>query len=186
MEKNPETWVGQAVSPDSVQATVNELNKVGNEADDLQKLVSSKLAEARKLTKAAQKEADNITSLTIGLEEGNPVKLIEYGISPRKEKMIKPSPTAAHYIEIIDDIDKEGFNVSTNADPDASIYEWQKGASNDPSITNTIPEMKFFKATKKSSFVDDNVVKGVRYFYRVRATNTAGAGAWSEAVSRVQ
>ncbi|MCL5028927.1 MAG: hypothetical protein M1480_07895, partial [Bacteroidetes bacterium] len=41
---------------------------------------------------------------------------------------------------------------------------------------DVVPEMKFFKATKKAAFVDDDVVKGVRYFYRVRATNTAGAG----------
>jgi hypothetical protein len=50
----------------------------------------------------------------------------------------------------------------------------------------TIPELKNFKTTKKTSFVDDEVAKGVRIFYRVRAADTNGVGLWSEAVSRVQ
>lgn len=186
MEKNPETWVGQTITSAAVQAKADELDKIGKEVDDLQRLISSKLAEARNLTKSAQREADNITSIAIGLENSDPAKLAGYGINLRKEKMTKPAPTTAHHIDIIDDTDKEGFNVSTNSDPDASIYEWQKGISADASTIDTIPEMKFFKATKKSSFVDNDVVKGIRYFYRVRATNSAGVGPWSEAVSKVQ
>jgi hypothetical protein len=41
-------------------------------------------------------------------------------------------------------------------------------------------------AIKKTSFIDDEVAKGIRIFYRVRAANTNGVGPWSEAVSRVQ
>jgi hypothetical protein len=40
--------------------------------------------------------------------------------------------------------------------------------------------------TKKTSFVDDDVPKGTRIFYRVRAANTKGVDPWSEAVSMVQ
>ena len=54
------------------------------------------------------------------------------------------------------------------------------------SDANTIQNMKNFKTTKKTSFVDDEVPKGVRVFYRVRAANTNGVGPWSEAVSKVQ
>ena len=46
--------------------------------------------------------------------------------------------------------------------------------------------MKLYKTTTKTPFVDDDVFKGVRYFYKVRAINAAGEGPWSEAVSRVQ
>jgi len=45
--------------------------------------------------------------------------------------------------------------------------------------------MKNFKTTKKTSFVDDEVAKGTRIFYRVRAANANDRDAWSEAVSRV-
>ena len=85
-----------------------------------------------------------------------------------------------------DDTDGEGFIVSTQFDANADFYEWQKGFGSSPSDTNTIPELKNFKTTKKTNFVDDEVPKGVRVFYRVRAANTNGVGPWSEAVSRVQ
>lgn len=85
-----------------------------------------------------------------------------------------------------DDTDGEGFIVSTQFDANADFYEWQKGFGSNPSETKTIPELKNFKTTKKTNFVDDEVPKGVRVFYRVRAANTNGVGPWSEAVSRVQ
>ncbi len=186
MENNSNRWTGQTITPAAVQAKADELDKVGKEVDDLQRLISLKLSEARNLTKSAKRQADSITYIAIGLEDGDPAKLGGYGINLRKEKITKPVPSAAHNIEITDDTDKEGFNVSTNSDPDASIYEWQKGIAADPSRIDAIPEMEYFKATKKSTFVDDDVVKGVRYFYRVRATNSSGVGPWSEAVSKVQ
>ena len=39
---------------------------------------------------------------------------------------------------------------------------------------------------RKLSFVDDDVEKGTRYFYRFRGLNSNGSGEWSEPVSRVQ
>ena len=74
----------------------------------------------------------------------------------------------------------------TAKDPVAINYEWQKGQGLDPKDMHTIPDMVFFKFTTKIKFVDDNVTKGVRYFYRVRALNRNGQGPWSEPVSRVQ
>lgn len=44
--------------------------------------------------------------------------------------------------------------------------------------------MKNFESTKKTSFVDDEVPKGVRVFYRVRAANTNGVGLWSEPLAK--
>jgi len=43
-----------------------------------------------------------------------------------------------------------------------------------------------YKTTTKTTFVDDDVAKAIRYFYRVRAANASGFGPWSEIVSRVQ
>ncbi len=186
MEKNLSKWAGQTNTPVTVQATLDGLDKIGKEVDDLERLLSSKLADARRLTAAAKKEADNITKIAIGLEEGSPAQLAQYGIALKKAGAPKPAPAMLHHITIEDDTDKEGFKISTNFDPEASIYEWLKGSSSDPSNTNDIPELKFFKATKKTSFIDDDIVKGTRYFYRVRVTNTAGAGPWSETVSKVQ
>ena len=186
IEKNPTTWANQTVAPDKILTIVDGLNKVGKEADDLQAALSAKLAEARRLQAEGEKEADSIESLAIGLEKGSPEKLIEYGISVKKSPSKKTNPTTVLHPSLKDDTDGEGFIVTTTYDSAADMYEWEKGTGADASKTDVVPEMKFFKATKKTSFVDDDVVKGVRYFYRVRATNTAGAGPWSEAVSRVQ
>ncbi len=186
IEKNPATWTNQAVTPEKIQTMVDGLNTVGKEIEDLQSQVSSKLAEARRLQNEAEKEAASIESLAIGLEKNNPDKLNEYEISLKKSPSKKSIPTATLHPSLKDDTDGEGYIVSTTFDSTAAIYEWEKGTAADASKTDLVPEMKFFKATKKAVFVDDDVVKGVRYFYRVRATNAAGAGPWSEAVSRVQ
>ncbi len=187
IEKNPDRWSGQSTTPAAIQTIVDGLNKVDKEADDAQNLAISKHSEARSLTAAAELEADSISNLAIGLEKGSPEKLSnDYGINVKKSFSPKPVPTVGHLVTLKDDVDGEGFVVSTNVDPDASMYEWQKGPAADPLKTDIIPELRFFKATKKSYFVDDDVIKGVRYFYRVRATNSAGAGAWSEPVSSVQ
>ena len=74
----------------------------------------------------------------------------------------------------------------TAKDDVADSYEWQKGQGTDPKDTSTIPPMSFFKQTSKTVFIDDEVLKGIRYFYRVRAVNRNGQGPWSEPVSRVQ
>jgi hypothetical protein len=97
-----------------------------------------------------------------------------------------PAPTKILIPKLEDDTDGEGFIVSTQTDPHADYYEWQKGTGTNAADANTIPELKNFKTTKKISFVDDEVVKGVRTFYRVRAANTNCVGPWSEAVGRVQ
>ena len=88
---------------------------------------------------------------------------------------------------IVDDLDGEGFILERDSLSDADNYEWQKAAGEDAAVTN-IDESQFghFKISRKKTFVDDNVKKGVRYFYRFRGFNPAGNGPWSEPVSRVQ
>ena len=135
----------------------------------------------------ALKLSEQVTNLAYGIYANNPDKLAEYGIKPRKEHSKVPPPTSILAIEISDDTDGEGFILNLTAkDPVADNYEWQKGQGVDPKDMHTIPDMSFFKFTTKIQFVDDNVTKGVRYFYRVRALNRNGQGPWSEPVSRVQ
>jgi len=130
---------------------------------------------------------DQAVNLAYGIYANTPDKLAEYGIKQRKDKSKIPPPTAILAIEISDDTDGEGFILLLTAkDPVSDNYEWQKGQGLDPKDMHTIPDMTFFKFTTKMQFVDDNVTKGVRYFYRVRALNRNGQGPWSEPVSRVQ
>jgi hypothetical protein len=96
-------------------------------------------------------------------------------------------PTMPLTVVIKDDTDGEGFILSLQAvDPLAKSYLWEKGVSTNPSDLQTIPVMHFHKLTTRSTFVDDDVVKGSRYWYRVRAANCKGEGPWSEPTSKVQ
>ena len=184
--KNPDVWKDREETPEAIQNHIDAVQKVGGELDDLNEQLALKTAEARKLQKEETRYADDFENLAIGLEKSNPDKLMLYNIELRKSLTKKSIPTDILHPKLADDTDGVGYIVSTNSDANANQYEWQKGVAADPSKTDVIPEMKFFKTTIKTSFVDDDVAKGVRYCYRVRAVNSAGEGPWSEAVSRVQ
>jgi len=186
MEKNPTKWATQTITPAQVQTTIDDLETISKDDSSLKEQVTANQAKAHTAQTAAEKLADIIESIAVGLEEGNQDNLNSYGIKLRKIPSKKAAPSTSLHPALADDTDGEGFIVSTTYDSDADLYEWLKGVSPDPTKLDTIPEMKFFKTTKKTTFVDDEVAKGVRVFYKVRAVNSAGNGPWSEAVSRVQ
>ena len=186
VSKNPEIWKDREETPESIQTHIDKIQKTGDEMDEIEEQLTAKRAEARNLQKTETKYADDLENLAIGLEKSSQEKLNLYGIELKKSPAPKPAPLTKLHPKIEDDTDGVGFILTTNSDPNASQYEWQKGIAADPSKTDVIPEMKFFKTTIKLSFVDDDVQKGVRVFYRVRAINSTGEGPWSEAVSRVQ
>jgi hypothetical protein len=186
MEKNPVLWTDQTVMVQNVNETISGIEAKSAEVENAKQVQALKLSEARDLSGAANKLADKIENLANGFHAESSDKLLEYGIKPKKAKEQKPVPSKVLIPVIEDDTDEEGFVVSTQADANADFYEWQKGTGANAADKNTIPEMKNFKTTKKTSFVDDEVAKGIRIFYRVRAANTNGVGPWSEAVSRVQ
>jgi len=184
---NAADWTNQPVTLAQITALKTDLTNCGTAIDTAEATALgarhaglTKNAEALKIYNQAQ-------NLAYGIYANNPDKLAEYGIKPRREPSKVPPPTDILAIEISDDTDGEGFNLMLTAkDPVAINYEWQKGQGLDPKDMHTIPDMIFFKITSKIQFIDDNVTKGVRYFYRVRALNRAGQGPWSEPVSRVQ
>lgn len=186
MDKEPELWQNQPEGPAKVQEKIVLVDAKEKEVGDLKDLLSVKQAEGHALVNEVTEYADRLGSTIIGLVGTSVERLTPYGIKPRKTAARKPAPSKTLLPVLADDTDGIGFIVSTQTDPDAEHYEWYKGLGADPSKTDVIPEMKFFKISKKTSFVDDEVPKGVRVFYKVRAVNNAGQGPWSEAVSRVQ
>ena len=179
-------WAGQAETPLTIQADIDAVDAMQADIDSLEDQLSQKRAAAKLLVKDKELIADTIENKAIGFHTSNPEVLNDYDIELRKPRELKSVPTAVLVPELEDDVDGEGFIVSTQVDPDADKYEWQKGTGADPSDTSTIPTMQHYKITSKTKFVDDNVAPGVRYFYRVRAFNATGDGPWSAAVSRVQ
>ena len=186
MESNPALWQNQGETPAKVQEKIDLLEAKERELEDLKETLTTKQVEAHNLSNICEDYADRLESITIGLEGTLPEKLIPYGIKLRKPAEKKAAPSRVPHPAIVDDTDGIGFILTVPPDPDAVQYEWMKGLGTDASKPDVVPDLKLFTVTTKSSFVDDDVPKGVRVFYKVRAVNAAGQGPWSEAVSKVQ
>jgi hypothetical protein len=187
MTANVADWAGQPIQPLDMTGSRNILKTAAVQIDT----VSATLKEANHAASidnsASKKLLTQAENLAYGLYADNPVKLAEYGLKPRKDPSKVPPPTSTLAITITDDTDGEGFVLTIAAkDAVADSYEWKKGQGLDPKDTKTTPAMLFFKNSTKLTFVDDDVIPGVRYFYSVRAVNRNGKGPESDVASRVQ
>jgi hypothetical protein len=183
---NPDKWAKNDITVDSVKAVHEKLVAKEKEIEDLKKLLSQKQIEARELQIEGTKFADKLENFIFGYHSDEPQKLINYGLTAPRSNAKKQAPVNKLTLTIEDDTDEVGFIITTQSDPDAELYEFYKGYGADAAKTDVIPPMTHLKTTKKISYVDDDVPKGVRVFYKVRATNSKGEGPWSEAASRVQ
>jgi len=179
-------WAGQSETPVTIDANIAAIDAKQADINAKEDELSIAKKQARELEKSLDLVGDTIENKAIGFHTAHPEVLVDYDIAVRKPREKAPIPSAVLVPELKDDVDGQGFVVSTQVDPDATRYEWEKGVAADPKDVNTIPEMRHFKNTSKTTFVDDEVAQGVRYFYRVRALNSTGEGPWSAAVSRVQ
>ncbi len=183
---NQTKWTGQAETPLTIQAIITAIDGKEAELNALEYQLTIKLGECRDLKKSSQLVIDTITSKAIGFHKEHPAELQSYGIPVPTPREKKPVPSAHLVPYLKDDDDGVGYKVSTQVDPNCDVYEWERGIATDPSDVNTVPTMAFYKQTTKTNFLDDNVDKGVRYFYRVRATNATGNGPWSATANRIQ
>jgi hypothetical protein len=184
---NAADWTGQPVTAAQVSGMLSDLDKADTDVDKALHDLQEHRDNARKTATDANRLAGQIENLVQGIYASNPVKMVEYGVKERKSPQVRPVPGKATIKSIADDADGEGFVLERTSAADADNYEWQKATGTDPAVTN-IDESKFahYKTTKKVKFVDDDVKRGTRYFYRVRAVNASGNGPWSEAVSALQ
>ncbi|HEX3009574.1 MAG TPA: fibronectin type III domain-containing protein [Bacteroidales bacterium] len=141
---------------------------------------------ARKLVDSYNVKLKNLENLIYGIHGEEPVKLADYALSLRRPSVTKPVPGKVMITSIRDDEDGEGFIVTWNSVDGANRYEIEKGVAPETSTVVLAPPYPFLKSTTKITLTDDDVVKGRRYFYRVRALNSSGAGEWSEPVYKVQ
>jgi hypothetical protein len=186
MLKNPNTWANHEITAEIVQQKIDELTDKEGEIEGLKESIAIAQTSARTPQVADEKFVEKLENFVFAYYTETPEKLIEYDLTARKEAKPKPAITRKLTITIQDDTDGEGFILTTQVDTDAEMYEWYKGISTDPTKTDVIPPMTLLKTTKKITFVDDDVIKGQRVFYKVRAVNSTSEGPWSEPVSRVQ
>jgi hypothetical protein len=186
MTADAAAWEDQTETPATLQVKIDALIAKEKEIEALKEQLAIKQAEAHRLSGDCEDYADRVEALVVGVVGKSIENLTAYGIELRKTGAKKPAPSKKLLLTLKDDTDGIGFIVSVEPDSNADHYEWLKGMSDDPTKTDVIPELKFFQITTKAMFVDDDVPKGVRVFYRVRAINNSGQGPWSEAGSRVQ
>lgn len=188
VDKNNLLWANLPITVAILEQDIADIVSINSQIDDAEHNLSQLLAQGKKLVAEKEQRLFQTDKLATGLHSLDLTKLSDYGIMPKKTNSTsKPIPSKGVLKSIKDDLDGLGFILERNTVPNATTYEWQKAAGEDPAVTN-IDEANLihFKITNRNVFVDDAVNKGVRYFYRFRATNSSGNGAWSEPVSRVQ
>jgi hypothetical protein len=187
IEKNASLWQNMPINIEEIDTIISELRQEEKKIEDALAIIKQSSAKARLLETNKRKKLLQIERLAYGLHLDNTSLLLDYGIKLRKTKTKKTIPSKGYIKSIIDDYDAEGFIIQRKPIQDAENYQWEKAKGDDVAVTN-IDESKFilFKITKTKSLVDDDVKKGIRYFYRYRGFNASGNGPWSEPVSRVQ
>lgn len=203
MNNNVAAWTGQPVTTLDIDGHILTLQTLDNEIETAKDILQQKRANARQAVTDKQVNLDQIDNLARGIHSSNPEKLNEYDIKSRKEPVALEVPVKAIIKTITDDDDGIGFKIFLQSQgANVTTWEVQRGqiapATNPGGGTPTPgtpasgaatvlqPPYPFLRTTKKLVFVDDDVVAGVRYFYRVRGVNSKGPGEWSEPVSAVQ
>ncbi|HVN48809.1 MAG TPA: hypothetical protein VMU30_08315 [Bacteroidota bacterium] len=179
-------WNAQSITGDLLDQKIAQVDAADAAIDSAKKALSDSYAAARTVQDALEQFLTKVDNNAVAIHTDDPDSLNDYGIAGRKDNKPKPVPSEKLLVTVEDDIDGFGFILTTTADDNATMYEWYKGVSADASKADAIPSMLLFKTTQKLSFVDDDVVKGQRTWYKVRAVNAAGAGPWSDPANRVQ
>ncbi len=187
IEKNASLWRNMPIDIEEINNIISELKQEEKKIEDALAIIKQSSAKARLLETDKKKKLLQIENLAYGLHLNNTSLLLDYGIKLRKTKTKKAIPGKGSIKSITDDYDAEGFIIQRMPITEAENYQWEKAKGDDVAVSH-IDESKFilFKITKKKSFVDDDVKKGICYFYRYRGFNASGNGPWSEPVSKVQ
>lgn len=187
MQKNDALWNNQPVTTDDIDGHIGELEGVDKQIEAAKDTLQQKRQLARQMRNDKLKDLQQVDHLAEGLHKDDPEKLNEYDIKLPKPGEAKPVPEKAVIESIEDDVDGEGFIINIKAQRNiAEHYEIERGIAPNPENNVLATPYPFLKTTRKSEYLDDDVLPGKRYFYRVRAINSTGAGEWSEPVSAVQ
>jgi len=187
IDNNAPLWATMPVTTAIINDSVQQVETLGQQMDALEAQLVQKMKEARKLEKQMMGVAMQVEKIAKGIHANEPAKLAEYNLKPRKKKEARPVPGKAIIQSVKNDTDGEGFIIKVQRAAHAEYYEWQR-LEMLPAETTVVaqPPFPFFITTTKLFLLDNYVKRNHRYYYRVRAVNRAGAGAWSEPVSAVQ
>ncbi len=184
---NQSKWDGMPVSIPQIDAALSVLQTSADEMDMADTALKKLQVKIHDTVAAQAQVGDQIESLAKGIHATETEKLLDYGIAGKKKSSPLAIPEKAAIGSISDDFDGEGFILSIQPLANATDFEIWRGASAGPDALSLEPsQFSYLSTTKKLSYTDDDVLKGKRYFYRLRGYNRNGKGEWSAMVSRVQ
>ncbi len=184
---NSGDWTGQPVNEATVNTKMNLIADKGTAITNAENALIQAHIDAHSVVAGAKLLGNQVENLVNGIYATNVGKKIEYGVTEAAAGSPKPAPGKGVVKPIHDDVDGQGFIIERETLVNADNYEWQKASGADAAVLVIDPsKYVHFKITKKLKFVDDDVVNGTRYFYRMRGLNTGHNGEWSEGVSALQ
>jgi hypothetical protein len=186
IEKNADRWTGQPDSVDSVKADLTALEASDNRISNLEQQIIQERAAARELCHQIETKADETERRMKGIHANEKEKWIEYGEESAQERQPTVKPQMPLTLTIKDDTDGQGFVITLEKkDENGEYYLFEKGSSTDTKASQPVAWASLAEIPRITT-IDDNVESGVRYFYRVRASNRKGKGPFSNVVTRVQ
>ena len=106
---NATLWSVKNITGDTVQAFIDHIAAANKSVEALQLQLSQALGDARALGDDLSDTFSTYVKLANGLHSDNPNKLLEYGLTPRKEATAKPAPSMKLKLDVSDDTDGIGF-----------------------------------------------------------------------------
>ena len=186
METNNAKWVGQPVSALQVKDIIDDLQSKEDAVVSANNVLIQAKVAASEAVALHTLIADQVISLTEGIHKLEPSKLVDYNLSLPKPKKPKVPPGKAVIDSLKDEEDGVGFKLKFMHLTDVEGFEIERSAPQNSDLLVLAPPFIFLKVTQKLTYVDDEIIKGKRYFYRVRGYNRRGKGEWSDISSRVQ
>jgi len=184
---NSGDWTGQPINEATVDAKILLIKNKGIAITTAENALIQAHLDAHGIVPESKTLGNQIENLVNGIYANNVGKKTEYGVKEAAAGSPKPAPGKGVVKPIHDDVDGQGFILERETLTDAETYEWQKASSTDATVMVMDPsKYVHFKITKKQKFVDDDVVNGTRFFYRMRGVNANHNGEWSEGVSGLQ
>ena len=186
METNDAKWVNQPVTALQVKTIMDDLLAKEDAVVSANNLLVQAKAAVRDAVVLQTPIADQIISLAEGIHKLESSKLSDYNLALPKPKKPKTAPGKAVIESLKDEEDGEGFTLKFHPLTDAEGFEIERSSPQSPDLLVLAPPYIHLKTTQKLTYVDDDIIKGKRYFYRGRAYNRRGNGEWSDISSRVQ
>lgn len=186
IQNNSGQWTGQPDTPASVQADMDAIKDIDDKIKALKTALKLRQQQAKALAADLKTKVEASQNRARGIHAAEPQKLREYNIAVENGIQKRTVPLKGQVEFVKYDTDGEGFKLKAARLEQADFYEWQRGVLPDGQSTVMQPPFPHWCSVRKQKVTDNEVQRGVRYFYRVRGVNSAGPGEWSEPVSGIQ